>query len=596
MNSPTTLTQLFFEAIDRYSSKDAALRYKQGGKWHGITHQQLARSVHHAAVGLWELGISPGDKVAILSPNRPEWAIADYACLTARCASVPIYATVPSDQVAYVIQDSRANALFVADLAQYRKIADCRNTLPDLKQIICFDAPLEKMGVMSFQELLQTGAAAENKYPDYKRDACAVDKDYLATVIYTSGTTGNPKGVMTTHHNITSNIDAVLRVLKIGPEDSCLSLLPLSHTFERMAGHFTMLHAGTTISYADSIDRVPANLLEVKPTIVLTIPRLFERIYGRVLENAVGSGSLRRRLFFWARRTAEQHADLKLAQKPVPGGLAFKARAADRLVFSNIRAKTGGRIRFFISGGAPLSPDIARFFFAAGLPILEGYGITETSPVITVNPLEEPHLGTVGPAIPGVEVRVSADGEILVRGPNVMAGYINNPAATAEVVDSDGWFHTGDIGKFDAGGYLMITDRKKDILVTAGGESIAPLPIENLVKNNKYVADALLIGDEREFPSILVAPNVDALEQWATGQNILADPGMFLKHPEVVEKLEQEVLGCLGDLPNHEIPRKVLVIERGFSVEEGELTPTMKVKRRVVEEKYSGLIEELYST
>ena len=594
MSAPTTLTQLFFEAVDRFSSKGAALRYKQGGKWHDVTHQELARKVHHAAVGLWELGVCPGDKVAILSANRPEWAIADYACLTARCADIPIYPTIPGHQVAYILNDSQAVAAFVADRTQYQKIAEHRPELPNLKHIICFDPPGDDEGVISLQELCQRGAAAENKYPNYKKDACAIGENDLATLIYTSGTTGAPKGVMTTHRNIASNVEATLKVIDVGPEDSCLSLLPLSHTFERMAGHYIMFHSGTTISYAESIDQVPANLLEVRPTIVLSVPRLFEKIYGRVLENATAGSAVKRRIFFWARGTAEAWADLALAGKQIPGGLAFKKKIADKLVFSKLQGRTGGRIRFFVSGGAPLYPEIARFFFAAGIPILEGYGITETSPVISVNPLESPRMGTVGPPLPGVEVKIAQDGEILARGPNVMAGYHNNPEATREAIDEDGWFHTGDIGELDSDNYLKITDRKKDIIVTAGGKNIAPQPIENKVKANQYVLNAVMVGDKRKFPLILVVPNVDGLEAWAVGQKVLTDPGEFLKHPDVVAKIEAEVMGCFGDLASYEIPKKVQIIETDFSIEAGELTPTLKVKRKVVEEKYKDLIDALY--
>jgi long-chain acyl-CoA synthetase len=594
VSAPTTLTQLFFEAIDRFSSKGAALRYKHGGKWHDVTHQEVARKVHHAAVGLWELGVEPGDKVAILSTNRPEWAIADYACLTARCADVPIYPTIPGNQVAYILKDSGAVAAFVADRSQYQKIAEHRQELPDLKQIICFDGPIEGEDVVALQELCQRGAAAEGNYPDYKKDACAIGEDELATLIYTSGTTGSPKGVMTTHRNIASNVEAALKVLDIGPEDSVLSLLPLSHTFERTAGHYVMFHSGATITYAESIDQVPANLLEVRPTVVLSVPRLFEKIYARVLENATAGSGIKRRIFFWSRKTAEAWADLALAEKPIPGGLSFKKKISDKLVFSKLKARTGGRIRFFVSGGAPLYPEIARFFFAAGIPILEGYGITETSPVIAVNPLGAPHIGTVGPVIPGVEVKIASDGEILARGPNVMAGYFNKPEATREAIDEDGWFHTGDIGEFDSDNYLKITDRKKDIIVTAGGKNIAPQPIENSVKANKYVLNAVMVGDKRKFPLILVVPNVDGLELWATEHSILTNPGEFLQHPDVVAKIETEVMGCFGELASYEVPKKVLIIERDFSIEAGELTPTLKVKRKVVEERYKDQIEAMY--
>ncbi|UCG87060.1 MAG: long-chain fatty acid--CoA ligase [Gemmatimonadota bacterium] len=592
MNSPDTLTQLFFNAIDRFSSKRAALRYKKGGVWHDITHFELSRQVHHVALGLMELGIKPGDRIAILSANRPEWAVADYACLTACCADVPIYPTLTASQVAYILKDSEACAAFVADDEQCKKVLAHRDDLSALRHVIAFDDGVPD--AVSLRELIQRGAAAESNYPHYKETACSVDRDSLATLIYTSGTTGDPKGVMLTHHNITSNVLAGLKVIEIGPNDSCLSLLPLSHSFERMAGHYIMLHAGTTINYAESIEQVPANLLEVRPSIVLSVPRLFEKIYARVLENAMAGGSVTRRIFFWARRNAETWADVKLSGGSIPITLAVKKKIADRLVFSKLQARTGGRVRFFVSGGAPLSPEIARFFYAAGIPIIEGYGLTETAPLISVNPLEAPHIGTVGPAVPGVEVRIAPDGEILCRGPNVMQGYYNRPEATSEAIDPEGWFHTGDIGELDAQGYLRITDRKKDIIVTAGGKNIAPQPIENMVKTNKYILNAVMIGDKRRFPIILVVPDEEAVGKWAAERRITIISNKLLSHPDIVAMVEREVMGNLRDLASYEMPKKVLIAEQDFTIEAGELTPTLKVKRRVVEQKYREQIEAAY--
>ncbi len=594
MNSPETLTQLFFNAIDRFSSKRAALRYKKDGAWHDITHHELGRRVHHAALGLMELGIRPGDRVAIMAENQPEWALADFAILTARCADVPIYPTLPPPQAAYILNDSGACAVFVADREQYQKVAESRGGLPQLKHVVSFDDALDESGVIGLSELIQRGAAVEPDYPDYQRDACSVDRDSLATLIYTSGTTGEPKGVMLSHYNIASNVEAALKIVQIGPDDSCLSLLPLSHSFERMAGHYTMFQAGTTISYAESVEQVPANLLEVKPSIVLSVPRLFEKIYARVLENAMSGGALKRRIFFWARRTAEAWADRTLSGQPIPAGLALKKKVADKLVFSKLQARTGGRIRFFVSGGAPLSPEIARFFYAAGIPILEGYGLTETSPLIAVNPLEAPRIGTVGPPCPGVEVRIASDGEVLSRGPNTMLGYYNKPDATAEAIDSDGWFHTGDIGELDPEGYVKITDRKKDIIVTAGGKNIAPQPIENMVKTNKFVLNAVLLGDRRKYPIMIVVPDPDAVKRWAEERRITGAEDI-LQHTDVIAMVEREVMGSLRDLASYEMPKKVLLVKDDFTIEAGELTPTLKVKRRVVEEKYQDSIEELYA-
>ena len=595
MSTPLTLNDLFFDAVERYSSKAAALRYKAGGAWHGITHQEMARRVKHTALGLRELGVQPGDRVAIMSPNRPEWAIADFACLTARCADVPVYPTLPAKQAAYVLRDSGAVAAFVADAEQYAKVAETRADIPALRHVILFEGESADAGTMTLSAVERLGAAAEARTPNYERDARAVKPGDLATLIYTSGTTGDPKGVMLTHGNFTSNVLASLPRLPVGPEDSAVSLLPLSHSFERLCGHYALFHAGVTIAYAESIELVAANMQEVHPTVVLAVPRLYEKIYGRVLENAMAGSSLKRRIFFWAKRNGEAWAELVLAGQPVPAGLGLKRAIGDRLVFSKLRERTGGRIRFFVSGGAPLSADIAKFFYAAGLPILEGYGLTESSPVICVNPVGKPKLGTVGPAIAGVEVRIAEDGEVLARGPNIMKGYHNKPDATREAVDADGWLHTGDIGELDADGYLRITDRKKDIIVTAGGKNIAPQPIENLIKTNGFVVNAVMIGDKRRFPIMLVVPNRDALSKWAGERGLpAADYDRLLAHPDAVAKVEREVMANLRDLASYETPKKFVLLAKDFSIEAGELTPTLKVKRRIVEQRYKDLIEQAY--
>jgi long-chain acyl-CoA synthetase len=592
--APGTLTRLFFDAVSKFNRPDA-LQVKVAGSYEPISHSEVADRVRHAARGLASLGVRRGDRVAILSENRPEWAIADFACLTAGLTDVPIYPTLPADQIAYILKDSGAVAIFVSNKIQAEKVREIRAQLPALKTVIGFD-DIPGLVNMSIAELEKRGAEGETSLSiaTYKEDALTVKPDDLATIIYTSGTTGEPKGVMLSHDNIYSNVEASRKAIPFEGRDVGLSFLPLSHIFERMAGHYMMFATGTSIAYAESIDTVAANMGEVRPTLVLSVPRLYEKMYARVLETALTGGFLKKRIFFWARGVAERWANEKLAGKEPGGLLAWQYAIAQKLVFSKLKTRTGGRLRYFVSGGAPLSPDINKFFYAAGLEILEGYGLTETSPVIAVNTPENFRIGTVGKPIDGVEIRIASDGEILTRGPHVMKGYYNKPEATREAIEPDGWFHTGDIGEL-RDGFLAITDRKKDIIVTAGGKNIAPQPLENKVKTNKYVAQAVMLGDKRKFPSMLVVPNFDQLERWATKRNIIwTDRAQLLRMPTIQAKMEQEVNKELAGAAHFEIPKKIGLIEHDFSIEKGELTPTQKVKRRAIDKHYKALIDSLY--
>ncbi len=589
-----TLNQLFFTTVDRHADLPFAFRSKVAGMWVPITHREASQRVQAISLGLRELGVQPGDRVGIVSENRPEWALTDYACLAARAADVPIYPTLTPKQTEYILHDSESVVVCCSTDAQVAKVLEVRSGLPGLKQVIAFDASVRREGVLTLAEVEAKGRAAIGKYPDWKREALAVPPDDLATLIYTSGTTGDPKGVMLSHHNIWSNVQAVLQIIPVGQGDSCLSMLPLSHSYERMVD-YTLFQAGVLINYAESFDTVAANLQEVKPTVVLSVPRLYEKVYARVLENAL-SGSAKRAIFFWAKRAGDEWATHTLARLRVPGGLSFKKKIADKLVFSKLQARTGGQIRFFVSGAAPLSADIAKFFFSAGLPVIEGYGLTESSPVLTLNPLERIKLGTVGKPIPGVELKIASDGEIFARGPNIMKGYYKLPDATRETVDAEGWLHTGDIGEIDSDGYLKITDRKKELLKTAGGKYIAPQPIEAMVKRNKFVVNAVLYGDRRKYPIVLIVPNYDNLERWAKERNLsYGSRAQLLALPDVHAKIEREVMGSLHDLAKFEMPKKVVLIENDFTIEAGELTPTLKVKRRVVEKRYKDLIDRAYA-
>jgi len=593
--TPRTLNDLFFDAAAQYGQRPVAFRIKQNGQWIDTSWPTFYTAVQHAHAALRHLGLAAGDRVAILSENRPEWAIADYACLSARLTDVPVYPTLPARQMQYILRDSGARAIFVSSEAQLAKVLEIRGELPALEHVILFDGGALPAGVVAFSDFLEQGAAAAPRYPEWEREARLAEPGDLATLIYTSGTTGNPKGVMLSHGNITSNVVAALQVLDISNGDDCLSFLPLSHIFERMVGHYVTLHAGVIINYATSNDTVAAELMEVRPSFLASVPRLYEKIYARVVEGAMSAGGPKRAIFEWARATGETYLEYTLNRRRVPLGLRAGMAVADKLVYSKLRARTGGRIRLMVSGGAPLNPEICRFFIAAGLVIYEGYGLTETSPVITVNSAAMLKPGTVGRPIPGVEVKIAEDGEILTRGPHVMQGYYNNPQATAEAIDAEGWFHTGDIGLIDSEGCLRITDRKKDLIVTAGGKNIAPQPIEGLLKTNKFFTGAVMLGDKRKFPIMLLVPNFTVLEGWLTVKGLpKLPPEKLVTLPEVQEKLSREARKSLRDLAQFETPKKFLLLPKDFTIEGGELTPKMSVRRRVVEEKYREQIEALY--
>ncbi|MBL8959224.1 MAG: long-chain fatty acid--CoA ligase [Gemmatimonadetes bacterium] len=592
---PGTLTQLYFDTLQRFDKPDAFRTRVGQGQWQALSHAAFAERVRHVALGLRALGVQRGDRVALLSENRPEWAIADWACLTTGVADVPIYPTLPAEQIPYLLTDSGAVAIFVSSVAQAEKVGSIRGQAPGLRTVIGFDEATRPFVdvVLSDVEARGRAAATPEAVRAWESDAKTVQPSDLATIIYTSGTTGAPKGVMLSHDNFYSNIIATRSVVPMTGNDVALSFLPLSHIFER-TGDYWFFVTGTSIAYVESVDLVPIAMSEVRPTIAMSVPRLYEKMYARVLENALAGGGLKKRIFFWARAVGERCTALAAAGQPIPGFLAWQYGLAKRLVFSKLQQRTGGRLRYFVSGGAPLAPEINAFFNGAGLTILEGYGLTETSPVISVNTPEAQRVGTVGRMVEGVEVLIADDGEILTRGPHVMQGYFNKPDATREAIDSEGWFHTGDIGILEDG-YLRITDRKKDLIVTAGGKNIAPQPIENLVKTNKYVSQVVMIGDRRKFPVMLVVPNFEQLEKWAKYKELIwTDRAQLLQMPTVQAKMDQEVRSHLTGLASFETPKKIALLEHDFSVESGELTPTLKVKRRVIDQNYRALIDALY--
>ncbi|MBI2407699.1 MAG: long-chain fatty acid--CoA ligase [Gemmatimonadetes bacterium] len=597
--APGTLNHLFFDAMAAYDRPNAMNVRVAAGQWQGISHRDTERRVRQLSFGLLELGFRPGDRLALISENRPEWALTDWACLAARLADVPLYPSLPAEQLVHPLNDSGAVAVFVSGETHGAKIAAIRAQCPALQHVITFSASLCTGADLTLAEVEARGAAVDTpeRAAKWKRDALAVGPNELATLIYTSGTTGLPKGVMLSHDNIYSNVQASMQVLPLHiGEEVALSFLPLCHIFERM-GDYLYWAMGAAIHYVDSFDTVPIALQEARPTFAMSVPRLYEKMYARAFENALASGAVKKRIFFWARAVGERWADAVLAGNRPHGPLAWQYALARKLVFSKITARTGGRIRFFVSGGAPLSPDINKFFFAAGLTILEGYGLTETSPVIGVNSPTAFRIGTIGKPINGVEVMIASDGEVLTRGPHVMQGYWNRADATAEAIDSEGWFHTGDIGVLEDG-FLRITDRKKDIIVTAGGKNIAPQNIENGFKTNKYVSQAVMIGDKRKYPIVLIVPEFAALERWAALHNVLwSERTQLLQMPTIQKKMEKEIAEeCERmKLASFETPKKVGLLVNDFTVDRGELTPTLKVKRRVIDKTYAALIDSLYA-
>ena len=586
-----TLVEAMYAGIDR--GKADALRRHVGGEWRVLSHGEIEERVRRLGCYLTAAGIERGDCVAILSENRPEWAISDYAILCMGGQTVPIYTTLPADQIAYVLRDSGARLIFVSTPEQLAKVEEVRADLPALREVVVFDDPgAVSAPATTLAEALERGGRDDclRSPEEFRRSALAAQPDDVATLIYTSGTTGDPKGVMLTHDNIHSNTIAVQRELSFQHTDVALSFLPLSHIFERMVD-YCLFSRGVTIAYVEAFDRVGAAMAEVRPTIVVSTPRVYEKLYARVM-SATG---VKRRLVRWSADVAKRWARARLGGTDVGAGLRAQRALADRLVFRKLRDRIGGRLRFFVSGGAPLNIELAYFFFGAGILILEGYGLTETSPVTNVNTPTSMKVGTVGKPIPGTEIRIADDGEILVRGPQVMKGYYGKPEATAEVIDEDGWFHTGDIGELDLEGYLRITDRKKDLIVTAGGKNISPQPIENLAKSNRYISEAVMIGDRRPYAVMLLVPDFDALRGWAAHAGVsAAGDEELVQNLATRRKMEKELFGTLAGLARFETPKKIALLSHEFSIEAGELTPSLKVKRRVVEERYRAIIDSLY--
>jgi long-chain acyl-CoA synthetase len=593
-----TIADLPFHVMGRFPKDRLIGRCKSGGV-DALSSKEWFERIRDLSFGLRALGVGSGDRVTIIAESRPEWLMADLAILIAGAVTVPIYPTLSATQARYILQDSSAKAAIVSTRLQLDKIQEVRHQLPQLEAVVLMDGwtATDSPSVLSFESVAERGHARLvgewGAAREFRDDARAVRPEQLATIIYTSGTTGEPKGVMLSHANLVSNLKAGFDVLRVSHEDVALSFLPLSHSFERMVSYI-YLFAGVTILFAESFDTIGRDLLVVRPTVLTGVPRVYEKLHGRIMDKGQAEDGLKKSIFRWA--VGAGAARGKAALRGTSVGLlgSLQAALADRLVFSKIRDGLGGRIRYLVSGSAPLPVAIAEFFHGIGLPIIEGYGLTETSPILTVNPPAAPRVGTVGRALPGVELRVAEDGEILARGPNVMSGYYNKPDATASALQ-DGWFHTGDIGTIDEKGYLTITDRKKDLLVTSGGKKIAPQPIEAILKRNALVAEAVLLGDRRKYAAALLVPDFAALERRLKDLGRPpADRAALVTRDDVLA-LYQEIVDALNrDLSQFERIKKIALLPTEFSIESGELTPTLKVKRKVVEERWRAQIEELY--
>ncbi len=597
-DEPRTINELFNKAIEGRAD-EAVMSYKRDRQWHDITGAQLKERVRNIALGLHQLGAQAGDRVALLAESSPEWSMADYAILANGSVNVPIYPTQTIDQVEYIIRNSGARILFISTGKQLRRIRPALDSLrsKEKPQLILFEEQKDN-GVMTLSTVEKQGAEDFARQPNlFERLADRSRSPDLATIIYTSGTTGEPKGVMLTHHNLVSNALHSGEVFDLHDNDVALSFLPLSHVFERTVLYIYMWF-GVKICYARGVETVAEDIKEVRPTVVTAVPRLFEKIYATINKRAAEATPFRQKIFHRAIEVGREVAVLKDANRRVPVRLALEHKLMDRLVFTKWREAVGGRIRFFVAGGAALPPELGFIFLGAGIPILQGYGLTETSPVVSFNRPEANRIGTIGQTISGVKVRVAGDGELLVQGDNVMEGYYQIPDETERVLqryDDGVWFHTGDIGTIDQDGYIRITDRKKDLIKTNLGKYIAPQPIENMIRSIPMVEQAIVIGNARKFPSALIVPAFDALRAYAKSLNIeTKNISDLVRHPRIVEYFKKKVDEVTKELAPHEKIKKIALLDEEFSVEGGELTPTLKVRRKFVEDKHREIIDALY--
>ena len=594
-DEPTTLPDVY-ERVVRDFPKSDTLNYKRDGAWHSISAADMLRRAKDIAMGLHERGVRKGDRVAIVSESCVEWVLVDQGCLFAGAVTVPIYPTLTPPQVQYILEDCAPKVLFVATRAKLNEIREVANGCQSISDTVLFQpASSLESKLLSLAEVEHRGREIATSQPQIGLELGQARPDDLATVIYTSGTTGEPKGVMLSHANMVSNLIDSSNHLEFGAKDSALSVLPLSHSFERQAMNM-YLHHGMSV-YFGELETLGEYLREVKPTVFVGVPRIYEKILARVQDRAIAKGRLNAALVHWAVEVGKAWGQNVSDRKRIPFGLSLKHKLANLILFEKLRNAMGGRIRILVSGGAALSNEVSLAFLGAGLPIVQGYGLTETSPVITAGQLHDIRVGTSGKPIRNVEVRIAADGEIETRGPQVMQGYWHKPDETRAVITSDGWFKTGDIGSLDAEGFLTITDRKKELLKTSGGKYIAPQPIEQMIKGSRFVNQVVVIGNDRKFASALIVPDWEQLEAYAKykgidGLNSRAD---FCHSPRINDLFERQITARTQTLAQFEKIKKIALLDHEFTVESGEMTPTLKVKRRVIDEKYRDVIDRLYS-
>ncbi|MDX1612114.1 MAG: long-chain fatty acid--CoA ligase, partial [Candidatus Thermoplasmatota archaeon] len=598
------LVEMFREAVKQHGATPA-MKYKRGGQWHTVTYDGLGRFVRDLAGGLLSLGLEKGERVAMWSANSPEWVISDYAILSSGAISVPVYDTLTGDQAAYTLNDCGARFILVENEEKLDEVLGRLGDLPDAEAVVMMgpmpDGYEDKDGIYGMDELYAKGRAFLQEHPDALDERIAqIEAEDLASFVYTSGTTGDPKGVMLTHHNFASNVRAVEEVLPLAGQVH-LGFLPLCHSFARIADQFVPYSFGSTVCFAESIDKLTENMQEVHPTVMSSVPRLYEKMHSRILEGVQEGSPLKQKIFHWALGVGSEVAHLKAEGEEVPAGLKMKMSIAHALVFKKLDDLTGGRLQFFVSGGAALSKEIQEFFASAGIWIMQGYGMTETSPVISANSPENFRFGSVGKTVPGVDVRLDEDnwhtegeGEIQVQGPNVTQGYYKLPDKTDELFTEDGWLRTGDVGRIDEDGFLYITDRVKQIFKTAYGKYIVPNKLEAKLKAQNHIAQVVIIGESKKYVSALLAPDFERLEKWANENGVaFQDHEDLVENQEVKDLIWSQVEEVNQELARYEQLKRVELLPRELTVEEGELTPTLKVKMRVVEERWADKIDAL---